>query len=168
MSGYNSKFLYDQCVYDQNLKLSIEPGNYNFVLDKYENDNIGISKILCQSFNSDLSESNNNKSRCQPILLNDNANIEAKYESIGERTDIENSLLAIDRPTTKCLFKQYHNCDLSDDIAKKYVLDKSESTNCVGELYKKYCNKNLVLVNTKLGDRYIVPTNNKMPIFSGF
>lgn len=169
MAGYNSRFLYEQCSFDQNLKLSVEPCKYHFILDKYENDNIGIGKIVCQNVDSDLSESINNVSRCKPININSNANIDAKWQTIGYRTDIENSLLAIDRPYTKCMFKQYHNNNNPKDIINKYVLDDAETlNNCSKKFYSKYSDQNLILVNTKLGDRYIVPTNNKMPKSNGY
>jgi len=166
MSGYNSRFLYDQCIYDQNLKSSIDPCKYQLILDKYENNNMEISKITCQT--SDLSESNLNLSKCKPFTVNSNATIEAKWDSIGYRTEIENSLLAIDRPNTKCMFKKYHNCDIKD-ITNKYVLEESDSAkNCIKQVYSKYCDKDLIVVNTKLGDRSIVPTNNRMPLSNGY
>ena len=169
MAGYNSRFLYDQCSFDQNLKSSIEPCNYQLILDKYENNNMAISKIICQTIDCDLSQSMYNVSKCRPITVNSNANIEARFESIGQRTDIENSLLAIDRPTTKCMFKKYHSSDIPDNLVNKYVLNNSETaSNCANNIYSKYSDKNLILVNAKLAERDIVPTNNKMPTNNGY
>jgi hypothetical protein len=169
MAGYNSRFLYDQCSFDQNLKSSIEPCNYQLILDKYENDNMAISKVICQTVDCDLSQSIYNVSKCRPITVNSNANIEARFSSIGQRTDIENSLLAIDRPTTRCIFKKYHSSDVPDNLANKYVLNNSETaTNCANNIYSKYSDDKLILVNARLAERHIVPTNNKMPVNDGY
>jgi hypothetical protein len=143
MSGYNSRFLYDQCTFDQNLKSTTEPCRYQLVADKYENENMTIKKGPC---GGDLK-----KIGCKPCDTNSNANIEAKWETIGYRTDIESDLLAINRPNTRCADLKYHPC----------------GSGCT----KKYCAKkcpNYVVVNTIVCDRHIVPTNNKMPTTTGF
>jgi len=143
MSGYNSRFLYDQCTFDQNLKSSVEPCKYRLVVDKYENQNMTIKNGPC---GGDLK-----KIGCKPCDTNTLANIEAKWDTIGLRTDIESDLFAINRPNTRCADLKYHPC----------------GKGCT----KKYCEKkcpNHVVVNTRVCDRLIVPTNNKMPTTTGF
>jgi len=137
MSGYNSRFLYDQCTFDQNLVSSINPGKYDLFLDKFENNNTSIN------------------SSCKPgqkaCTSNKNANIEAKWGSIGLRTDIESDLLSINRPNTRCANLKYFPC----------------GPGCNTKYCDKDC-KNYIVVNTIICDRHIVPTNNKMPTTSGF
>lgn len=143
MSGYNSRFLYDQCTFDQNLKSSTEPCRYQLLVGKFESDTMTINSRPCQG---DLK-----KTGCEPCDTNKNANIEAKWGTIGLRTDIESDLLTINRPNTRCADLKYHPC----------------GPNC----NKKYCSKkcpNHVVVNTIICDRSIVPTNNKMPTTTGF
>jgi hypothetical protein len=143
MSGYNSRFLYDQCTFDQNLKSSTEPCRYQLLGDKFENNNMTIKNGPCQG---DLK-----KLGCAPCTTNASANIEAQWKSIGLRTDIESDLLTINRPNTRCGDLKYHPCGASCN--------------------KKYCTKKCprhVVVNTRICDRNIVPTNNVMPKSSGF
>lgn len=143
MSGYNSRFLYDQCTFDQNLISTTEPCRYQLLAGKYENENMTIENGPCKG--------NLKKVGCKPCDVNNTANIEAKWDTIGLRTDIESDLLAINRPNTRCVDLKYHPCGPS----------------CT----KKYCEKkcpNHVVVNTRACDRNIVPTNNKMPTTTGF
>jgi len=143
MSGYNSRFLYDQCTFDQNLISTTKPCHYQLLAGKYENVNMTIKNGPCQG---DLK-----KVGCKPCDVNNTANIEAKWDTIGLRTDIESDLLAINRPNTRCVDLKYHPC----------------GPGCT----KKYCEKkcpNHVVVNTIICDRNIVPTNNKMPTTTGF
>ena len=143
MSGYNSRFLYDQCTIDQNLKSTTEPCRYALLSDKFENNTMTIKNGPCQG---DLA-----KTGCKPCNTNSTANIEANWSTIGLRTDIESDLLTINRPNTRCADLKYHPCGPS----------------CT----KKYCSKkcpNYVVVNTRVCDRNIVPTNNVMPTSSGF
>jgi hypothetical protein len=144
MSGYNSRFLYDQCTIDQNLKSSTDPCRYQLMLDKFENINMTIKNGPCQG---DI----NKKMKCDPCNDNRIANIEAKWDTIGLRTEIESDLWAINRPNTRCVDLKYHPCGPGCN--------------------KQYCSKtcpNHVIVNTRLCDRNIVPTNNKMPVRTGF
>ena len=136
MSGYNSRFLYDQCTFDQNLVSSTNPCKYDLLVDKFENNNTSIK---------------NSKSGGKACDYNNKANIEAKWESIGLRTDIESDLLSINRPNTRCATLKYFPCGVG-----------CNTTYC-----DKEC-KNYIVVNTILCDRHIVPTNNKMPTTSGF
>ena len=141
MSGYNSRFLYDQCTFDQNLISSTKPGKYDLLVDKYENENMTIKNSPCK----------NSKINCKPCNTNDKATIEAKWNSIGVRTDIESDLWAINRLNTRCANLKYFPCGPGCNT--------------------KYCEKkcpNHVVVNTIICDRHIVPTNNKMPTSTGF
>ena len=143
MSGYNSRFLYDQCSFDQNLKSSIEPCHYQLVKDKYENNNMTIKNGPCFG---DLKSIG-----CKPCKTNSTANIEAKWNTIGVRTDIESDLLAINRLNTRCANLKYHPC----------------GPGCSVKHCDKKCTNNIV-VNVRVCDRHIVPTNNRMPSNSGF
>jgi len=141
MSGYNARFLYDQCTFDQNLVSSTEPCRYDLLVDKYENENMTIKNSPCK----------NSKIGCKPCDSNNKANIEAKWKTIGLRTDIESDLWAINRPNTRCANLKYLQCGSGCNT--------------------KYCEKkcpNHIVVNTRICDRHIVPTNNKMPTNSGF
>ena len=143
MAGYNSRFLYDQCTFDQNLKSSTEPCRYQLLVGKFENNNMTIKNGPCKD--------NLKKLGCEPCNLNSNANIEAKWDTIGKRTDIESDLWIMNRPNTRCVDLKYHPCGPSCD--------------------KKSCKKdcpNHIVVNTRVCDRHIVPTNNKMPTTTGF
>jgi len=142
MAGYNARFLYDQCTFDQNLKSSTEPCRYQLNGNKYENINMTIKNGPCKI--------DSKKIGCAPCDTNNKANIEAKWETIGLRTDIESDLLAINRPNTRCVDLKYHQC----------------GPNCGKKDCKKICKKHVV-VNTLVCNRHIVPTNNKMPKSSG-
>ena len=141
MSGYNSRFLYDQCTFDQNLISSTEPCRYDLLVDKYENKNMTIKKGPCQK----------SKLGCKPCDSNKKANIEAKWKTIGLRTDIESDLWAINRPNTRCANLKYFPC----------------GSGCSTKYCQKKC-PNHIVVNLMICDRHIVPTNNKMPTSSGF
>jgi len=143
MSGYNARFLYDQCTFDQNLKSSTEPCRYSLLVGKFENNNMTIKNGPCKN--------DSKKIGCAPCDTNNKANIEAKWETIGLRTDIESDLLAINRPNTRCVDLKYHPC----------------GPNCSKKDCPKKCPK-YVVVNTLVCDRHIVPTNNKMPVSTGF
>jgi hypothetical protein len=143
MSGYNARFLYDQCNFEQNLKSTTDPCRYQLFNDKYENTNMTIKNGPCSG---DIS-----RIGCDPCFTNKTANIEAKWDTIGIRTDIESDLMSINRPMTRCGDLKYHPC----------------GSGCT----KKYCEKkcqNHVVVNTLACNRSIVPTNNKMPTTTGF
>ncbi len=144
MAGYNSRFLYDQCTIDQNLISTTEPCRYSLLVDKYENNSMTIKNGPCRG---DLKK----KFNCDPCNINQTANIEARWSSIGQRTDIESDLLAINRPNSRCVGLKYHPC----------------GRNCKGKNCVKKCGTP-VLVNTRICDRMIVPTNNKMPKTTGF
>jgi len=143
MSGYNAKFLYDQCTFDQNLKSSIDPCKYQLLLGKYESDTMGITSNPCQG--------NLNKYGCNLCDINKNANIEAKWGTIGVRTDIESDLRTINRPNSRCVDLKYHPC----------------GPDCNKQFCSKTC-PNHIVVNTLICNRSIVPTNNRMPTSSGF
>lgn len=142
MSGYNSRFLYDSCTIDTNLVQYTAPCRYDLLVDKYENDTMTIDKVPC--------EGKLTKVGCNTCNSNKSANIEAKWSSIGQRTDIESDLIWLTRPNTRCPDLKYHPC----------------GKNCG----KDKCNKctKQVVVNTRVCDRHIVPTNNKMPTKTGF
>lgn len=144
MSGYNSRFLYDQCTFDQNLKSTTEPCKYRLVSDKYEHDQMTIKNGSCSTVEQQ-------KSGCKSCVVNSKANIEAKWSTIGLRTDIESDLKTINRPNTRCADLKFHPCGPTCN--------------------KKYCEKkcpNHVVVNTLICNRDIVPTNNFMPTTTGF
>ena len=141
MSGYNARFLYDQCTFDQNLISSTEPCRYDLLVDKYENKNMTIKSSPCQT----------SKLGCEPCHSNKKANIEAQWTTIGLRTDIESDLRAINRPNTRCAKLKFFPC----------------GSGCNTKYCEKQC-PNHVVVNTMLCDRHIVPTNNKMPTSTGF
>lgn len=146
MSGYNSRFLYDQCTFDQNLKQTTNPCRYQLLNDKFENVNMTIKNGPCQSKAAQ-------KLNCSKCDTNSKANIEARWSSIGLRTDIESDLWAINRATSRCVDNKYHPC----------------GPGCDGK--KKYCEKkcpNHVVVNVKICERDIVPSQNKMPTSNGF
>lgn len=142
MAGFNARFLYDQCTYDQNLKITTNPCRYQLLDDKFENQNMTIKHGPCE---------NGKNIGCKKCSTNKVANIEAKWTSIGLRTDIESDLLIINRPNTRCDNLKYHKCSASCD--------------------KKDCKKKCpeyVVVNTTICDRHIVPTNLSMPLSNGF
>lgn len=143
MSGYNARFLYDQCTFDQNLKTSTAPCRYQLLGDKYENDNMTIKNGPCMG---ELQ-----KIGCEYCDTNNTANIEAKWSSIGLRTEIESDLLAINRPNTRCADLKFHPC----------------GPGCTKPFCAKKC-PNHVVVNTRVCDRHIVPSQNKMPTVTGF
>jgi hypothetical protein len=144
MSGHNSRFLYDGCTIEQNLKAAVQPCKYRLDVNKYENEQMSIKNAICFT-------EEQKKIGCKTCDINTKANIEANWTSIGVRTDIESALLAIDKPNTRCVDLKYHPCGPSCN--------------------KKYCDKKCpdhVVVNTIVCDRYIVPTNNVMPTSNGF
>ena len=144
MSGYNSRFLYDQCTFDQNLKQTTDPCRYQLLNDKFENVNMTIKDGPCQTKSAQ-------KLNCRPCDANKKANIEAKWSSIGLRTDIESDLLTINRPNTRCANLKYHPCGPGCNV--------------------KYCDKKCPdhkVVNTKICERDICPSQNKMPQTNGF
>ena len=143
MAGYNARFLYDQCTFDQNLKTSTEPCRYQLLGDKYENNNMGIGKDVCLKSKC--------KFGCKSCNNNSMANIEANWNTIGLRTDIESELWVMNRPSTRCVKYKYHKC----------------SPDCTQEKCNKTC-PNYIILNTKICDRSIVPTNNTMPTTTGF
>lgn len=143
MAGYNSRFLYDQCTFDQNLKMTTEPCRYQHLVDKFENNNMAIGKDPCMKSNC--------KFGCKSCDYNNNANIEARWDTIGLRTDIESDLWVLNRPNTRCIKYKFHKCNK--------------------ECSKEKCNKtcpNYIILNTLICDRSIVPTNNVMPTTTGF
>lgn len=146
MAGYNGRFLYDQCTFDQNLQSSLEPCKYQLLGDKFENKNMEIGKDQCIKTNN---------MGCKPCNLNNNANVEANWSSIGLRTDIESELWIMNRPISRCDIYKYSKCS-----------NKCPKGKCVSNCDKK-C-PNYVVINTLICDRNIVPTNNKMPLTSGF
>lgn len=143
MSGYNSRFLYDQCTFDQNLKTSTAPCRYDTFLGKYENDNMTISNGPCKG---DLQ-----KIGCKHCDVNNTANIEAKWTSIGLRTEIESDLWAINRPNTRCADLKFLPC----------------GTGCTKPFCAKKC-PDYKVVTFRACERDIVPSQNKMPTTTGF
>jgi hypothetical protein len=142
MAGYNARFLYDQCTFDQNLKTTTEPCRYQLMGDKFENQNMTIKNGPCKD---------KTNVGCKKCDTNGVANIEAQWNTIGLRTDIESDLLIINRPNTRCVNLKYHQCGPTCN--------------------KKYCSKkcpDYVVVNTRICDRHIVPTNLSMPLTNGF
>lgn len=129
MSGYNTRFLNDQCTFDQNLKMTTEPCRYDLLLDKFEHINTVIVGNACPNTNTGCAS-----------CTHDYANIEAKFDSIPVRVDIESDLQWRTRPNSRCVGLKFQPIDTT----------------------KK------VVVNTILCDRQIVPTNNKMPTTTGF
>ena len=146
MAGYNSRFLYDQCTFDQNLKTSTEPCRYQLLNDKFENNNMEIGKDPCIK--------NNVQFGCKPCDYNNIANIDAKWKTIGLRTDIESELWVLNRPNSRCVEYKYSKCNGNS----KCNNNKCDNNKC----------KNYIILNTRICDRNIVPTNNKMPLTSGF
>ena len=143
MSGYNSRFLYDTCTFDQNLKMSTDPCRYDMFIGKFENDNMTIKNGPCKG---DLQ-----KYGCKHCTTNEKATLEAKWSTIGVRTDLESDLWCIDRPNTRCAELKY--------------FPRGPKCN------KVFCNKvnpKLMVVNTLVCDRHIVPSQNKMPKTNGF
>lgn len=143
MSGYNARFLYDQCTVDQNLKSSTAPCRYQLVVDKFENNEMTIQTPPCPGESTKIG--------CKTCTTNSNANIESKWSTIGVRTDIESDLLAINRPNTRCADLKYHPC----------------GPGCNKEYCDKKCTKHVV-VNHRVCERDIVPNNNIMPTSNGF
>jgi hypothetical protein len=47
---------------------------------------------------------------CKPCDTNNKANVEARWSSIGLRTDIESDLFAINRTNTRCVDLKYFPC----------------------------------------------------------
>ena len=88
---------------------------------------------------------------CIPCDYNKMANIEAKWESIGIRTDIESELLELNRPNSRCVSLKHKKCS-----------DQCSNNKCTNKCH------NYVIMNTRICDRNIVPTNNSMPTTTGF
>ena len=142
--GWYGRLLYDNCHYDQDLHSSTAPFRYQLLSDKYENNNVMIDKGPCYK--------NADKLNCKKCDFNKTANLEARWDSIGKRTDIESDLWIINRPNTRCANFKHLKC------GKHCTIDKP------------YCHKscpNPVVVNTRLCDRNIVPHNLSMPKESG-
>jgi len=143
MSGYNSRFIYDQCTFDQNLKMSTDPCRYDLLIDKFEHNQMTIKNGPCKG---DLQ-----KYGCKYCNVNEKATIEAKHESIGVRTDVESDLWCIDRPNTRCAELKY--------------FPRGPGCN------KTFCNKTdpkLMVVNVRCCDRSIVPSQLQLPKTNGF
>jgi len=142
MSGYNSRFLNDQCTYDQYIRTTVEPCNYKLYSGAFEHDEMTIKNGPCKT---------SEKYGCKYCDTNNTANIEARWDTIGLRTDIESDLITITRPNTRCADLKFHPC----------------GPGCTSKFCEVTC-PNHVVVNTLVCDRHIVPTNNKMPTSTGF
>lgn len=144
MSSNWSRLNYDNCSYDQKVKMSVEPGMYNSFLSRFEND-LGVSskslpcdtemmkKLNCNycDYNKDATLNNNISSRTNELL------------------NVESDLKQYTRLNSKC-------------NEQKYIPLNNE---CAGDFKKCVMNKYVVTPN--LCDRSIVPTNMKMPLNNG-
>ena len=121
--GIFDRNLYGKCETRQALKQSLRPGQYDLFLGKYE--------------------TNLNTKRCNK---NNSATISNKFNSIGQRTDIESDLKVLIRLT---------DCD------------KDKHKPCPIGSSSVHCNPG-VPATPYVCDRAIVPTNMKMPTNRGF
>jgi hypothetical protein len=144
MSSNWSRMNYDNCSYEQQVKMSVEPGMYNSFLPRFEND-LGVSsKVL--PCDTDMMKRLN----CNYCDYNKDATFNNNFNSrSNELLDVESDLKQYTRIGSKC-----------ND--KKYVPLNNE---CAGDFKKCVMNKYVVTPN--LCDRSIVPTNMKMPLNNG-
>jgi len=122
MSGSYNRKLYDNCQFTLNLKESVSPGEYQLYSGAHEN-----------QLNSDYCSKNSN------------AVISNKWDSIGQRVDIESNLLVL-KKHTNCVADKHSPCTSQEDTR---------------------CNPG-VHANPHVCERDIVPTNMKMPLSCGF
>ena len=144
MSSNWSRLNYDNCSYQQQVNLSVEPGMYNSFLHRFENDLGVTSKVLpcdtemMKQLNCNSCDENKN------AFYNNNINARC-----NELLEMESELKNYTRINSNC-----------ND--KKYIPTNND---CAGDFKKCVMNKHVV--NPILCDRNIVPTNMKMPTNNG-
>lgn len=129
---------YDECNYNQDVKMSVEPGMYNSYLRRFENDFGTNPKVV--SCPAEV----HNKIACELCDLNKNAVINNNINALNDQLlDIDSELKLYLPQNSKCANKKYIPNFKYPDEEKKIV------------------------VTPKICDRLIVPTNMKMPENSG-
>ena len=145
MSGISSRLNNDSCSIAQYTKTSCAPADYSLFLDYHVNPNLKSAKdIPCASSAKTIG--------CAPCNENANAVIEIGPHTFVQLADIEDNLRGTKRNLTKCANSLYASCELAP--------------NAPGRIQGE-CN-NSVIVNPRLCERSIVPTNLKFPVSKGF
>ena len=145
MASNWNRLKYDQCNYNQEIKVSTEPGMYGVYLDRYENE-LGVDPKV-QVCNDDLQKTLG----CR--LCDENKN--AKYNNdnktyVNSLVDIEADLRQYTRLNSRCVDNKY----------------KPNNLDCVGG-NNELCNVDNAVFTPLLCDRLIVPTNMVRPTNSG-
>ena len=144
MSSNWSRLNYDNCSYDQKVKMSVEPGMYNSFLSRFEND-LGVSSKSLPCDTEMMKKLN-----CNNCDLNKDATLNNNISSrLNELLDVESDLKQYTRLNSKCNEHKYNPLN----------------SECAGDFKKCVMNKYVVTPN--LCDRLIVPTNMKMPTYNG-
>ena len=144
MASKWGKLKYDECNYDQEIKITTFPGMYSVNLDTYEN-NIGSTNdaICCDP---DVMK----RIDCDSCDVNREATINNNHKDYADkRVDIDSDLKIYNIVASKCVESKY----------------KPQNNNCAQNIFE--CQHNKVVVNPILCDRSIVPTNMKPPTSSG-
>jgi len=145
MSGISSRLIHDSCAISQQTKLSCAPADYALFLDYHINPSYKSAK--------DIPCANQAKTvGCAPCDQNSNSTIELGPSTFVQLADIEDNLRGVKRNLTLCSNAKFASCDLVPNAPNRIP----------GE-----CNNNIVM-NPRLCDRSIVPTNLKFPTYKGF
>jgi len=144
MAANWGRIKYDECAYNQDMKMTTEPGMYNFYNDRFENDI--ITDRTGQKCDSKMQK------KLGSNLCENNAEATINYtnEAFNNKViDIESNLKLYLNESSKCTNKKYY----------------PKKLDCAND--SKECDKEHILVTPNLSDRLIVPTNMKMPTSSG-
>jgi hypothetical protein len=145
MSGISSRLINDSCAISQQTKTSCGPAEYSLFLDYHINPSFkGPKDIPCATQTKTVG--------CAPCDLNSNATVSLGPQSFVQLADIEDNLRGIKRNLTVCSNAKFAACDIVPNAPNRI---KGECTNNV-------------VMNPRLCDRSIVPTNLKFPTSKGF
>lgn len=145
MSGINSRLIHDTCAISQQTSTSCAPANYSLFLDYHINPSFkGPKDVLCANQAKTVG--------CNPCNENANATLELGPQNFVKLADIEDNLRGVKRNLTVCANSKFVSCELAPNAPNRIQ----------GE-----CTNNIVM-NPRLCDRSIVPTNLKFPTSKGF
>ena len=138
MSSHWGKLKYDECAYNQDVKVTTEVGMYHLHLPTFQN-NLGMTADI-----DTCGEEVRQKIGCAPCNLNKNANLNNEINTINnEILDIDSELRLYKPKASKCGINKYQAGFLNPDRKKNIV------------------------VTPNLCDRSIVPSNMVPVINSG-
>jgi len=145
MSGISSRLINDSCSISQQTKTSCAPADYALFLDYHINPSFKSSKdVLCGTQDKTIG--------CAPCNENSNSTVELGPQSFVQLADIEDNLRGTKRNLTLCANSKFASCDLVPNAPSRIQGE------CV----------NNILMNPRLCERNIVPTNLKFPTSKGF